>query len=112
MTGDPQAAIAALEERKQRFPDNQPDAVERELALAREAAGRPTGPPRGRGAAQLAQRGECEHGLGGVLALIALAAAAARERLVHVLHREHAERARHAGRSCTSWIPRAASAQT
>ena len=39
MTGDPQAAIAALEERKQRFPGDQPDAVERELALAREAAG-------------------------------------------------------------------------
>ena len=39
MTGDPEGAIAALEERKQRFPDDQPDAVERELALAREAAG-------------------------------------------------------------------------
>ena len=39
MTGDPEGAIAALEERKQRFPDNQPEAVERELALAREAAG-------------------------------------------------------------------------
>ncbi len=39
MTGDPEGAIAALEERKSRFPDDQPDAVERELALAREAAG-------------------------------------------------------------------------
>ena len=39
LTGDPQGAINALEERKQRFPDNQPGAVERELALAREAAG-------------------------------------------------------------------------
>ena len=39
LTGNPQAAIAALEERKQRFPGNQPDAVEQELALAREAAG-------------------------------------------------------------------------
>jgi serine/threonine-protein kinase len=39
LTGDPDAAIAALEERKQRFPDNQPGAVEQELALAREAAG-------------------------------------------------------------------------
>jgi serine/threonine-protein kinase len=39
MTGNPQAAIAALEERKQRFPDNQPGAVEAELARARAAAG-------------------------------------------------------------------------
>jgi hypothetical protein len=39
LTGNPDGAIAALEERKQRFPDNQPDAVEQELALAREAAG-------------------------------------------------------------------------
>jgi hypothetical protein len=39
LTGNPQAAIAALEERKARFPDNQPGAVEQELALAREAAG-------------------------------------------------------------------------
>jgi serine/threonine-protein kinase len=39
LTGNPQAAIAALEERQQRFPDNQPAAVEQELALAREAAG-------------------------------------------------------------------------
>ena len=39
LTGNPEAAIAALEERKARFPDNQPDAVEKELALAREAAG-------------------------------------------------------------------------
>jgi len=39
LTGNPTAAIAALEERKQRFPGNQPDAVEQELALAREAAG-------------------------------------------------------------------------
>jgi serine/threonine protein kinase len=38
MTGDPEAAIAALEERKQRFPDNQPAAVEEELARARKAA--------------------------------------------------------------------------
>ena len=39
LTGNPQAAIAALEERKQRFPGNQPAAVEQELQLAREAAG-------------------------------------------------------------------------
>jgi serine/threonine protein kinase len=39
LTGNPTAAIAALEERKQRFPGNQPGAVEQELALAREAAG-------------------------------------------------------------------------
>jgi serine/threonine-protein kinase len=39
LTGNPAGAIAALEERKQRFPDNQPGAVEQELALAREAAG-------------------------------------------------------------------------
>jgi serine/threonine-protein kinase len=39
MTGDPQGAIAALEERKARFPDNQPGAVEAELARARAAAG-------------------------------------------------------------------------
>jgi tetratricopeptide (TPR) repeat protein len=39
LTGDPNGAIAALEERKQRFPDNQPGAVEEELALARQAAG-------------------------------------------------------------------------
>ncbi len=39
LTGDPNGAIAALEERKQRFPGNQPGAVEEELALARQAAG-------------------------------------------------------------------------
>ena len=39
LTGDPQGAIAALEERKQRFPGDQPAAVEKELALARQAAG-------------------------------------------------------------------------
>jgi serine/threonine protein kinase len=39
MTGDPEGAIAALEERKRRFPDNQPGAVEKELQRAREAAG-------------------------------------------------------------------------
>jgi eukaryotic-like serine/threonine-protein kinase len=39
LTGNPTAAIAALEERKQRFPGNQPGDVEKELALAREAAG-------------------------------------------------------------------------
>ena len=38
-TGDPGGAIAALEERKQRFPDNQPGAVEKLLAAARKAAG-------------------------------------------------------------------------
>jgi cell division septation protein DedD/predicted Ser/Thr protein kinase len=40
LTGNPTAAIAALEERKQRFPGNQPGAVEQELALARAAAER------------------------------------------------------------------------
>ncbi len=39
ITGDPAGAIAALEERKQRFPRDQVKAVERELALARKAAG-------------------------------------------------------------------------
>ena len=39
LTGNPTAAIAALEQRKARFPDNQPAEVEKELALAREAAG-------------------------------------------------------------------------
>ena len=39
LTGDPQGAIAALKERKRRFPGNQPAAVEQELALARQAAG-------------------------------------------------------------------------
>ena len=32
LSGDPQGAIAALEERQQRFPDNQPGAVAQELA--------------------------------------------------------------------------------
>jgi eukaryotic-like serine/threonine-protein kinase len=39
LTGDPEGAIAALEERKRRFPDNQPGTVEQELQRAREAAG-------------------------------------------------------------------------
>jgi hypothetical protein len=39
MTGNPEGAIAALEERKRRFPDNQPGAVEEELLRARAAAG-------------------------------------------------------------------------
>jgi serine/threonine-protein kinase len=39
LTGDPNGAIAVLEERKQRFPDNQPEAVEAELARARRDAG-------------------------------------------------------------------------
>jgi serine/threonine-protein kinase len=39
LTGDPQGAIAALEERKQRFPGDQAATVERELQLARQAAG-------------------------------------------------------------------------
>ncbi len=39
MTGDPEGAIAALEERQQRFPDDQPAAVEQELQRARAAAG-------------------------------------------------------------------------
>ena len=39
LTGDPQGAIAALEERQQRFPDNQPGAVAQELARARADAG-------------------------------------------------------------------------
>jgi len=38
LTGDPTAAIAALEERKQRFPGNQPGVVEQELQRARDAA--------------------------------------------------------------------------
>ena len=39
MTGDPERAIAVLEERKQRFPDDQPAAVEAELQRARAAVG-------------------------------------------------------------------------
>jgi Tetratricopeptide repeat len=39
LTGNPAGAIAALEERMQRFPDNQPGAVQAELERAREAAG-------------------------------------------------------------------------
>jgi tetratricopeptide (TPR) repeat protein len=39
MTGDPAGAIAALEERMRRFPDNQPGTVRQELERAREAAG-------------------------------------------------------------------------
>ena len=39
LTGDPNQAIQVLEERKQRFPGNQPAAVEKELALAKQAAG-------------------------------------------------------------------------
>ena len=39
MTGDPERAIQVLEERKARFPGDQADAVERELRLARDAAG-------------------------------------------------------------------------
>jgi serine/threonine-protein kinase len=38
LTGDPESAIAALEERKQRFPGDQPQAVNAELKLARQAA--------------------------------------------------------------------------
>jgi eukaryotic-like serine/threonine-protein kinase len=39
LTGDPDAAISVLEERKQRFPDDQPDAVDAELRRARADAG-------------------------------------------------------------------------
>jgi cytoskeletal protein RodZ len=39
LTGDPESAIAVLEERQQRFPDNQPDVVAAELEKARAAAG-------------------------------------------------------------------------
>ena len=39
LSGDPQGAIAALQERQQRFPDNQPGAVAQELARARADAG-------------------------------------------------------------------------
>ena len=63
--------------------------------------GRAPRPPRLTRAQRLSarpQRGEREHGLRGVLALVALAAAGARQRLLHVLDREHAERARDAGR--------------
>jgi eukaryotic-like serine/threonine-protein kinase len=38
LTGDPQSAIGVLEERKQRFPGDQPKAVNAELKLARQAA--------------------------------------------------------------------------
>jgi predicted Ser/Thr protein kinase len=39
LTGNPAGAIAALEERMQRFPDNQPGTIRQELERAREAAG-------------------------------------------------------------------------
>jgi hypothetical protein len=39
LTGNPAAAIAVLEERMRRFPDNQPGTVRQELERAREAAG-------------------------------------------------------------------------
>jgi serine/threonine-protein kinase len=39
MTGDPQGAIAALRQRQERFPDDQPDAVRAELRRARAAGG-------------------------------------------------------------------------
>jgi tetratricopeptide (TPR) repeat protein len=39
LTGNPAGAIAALEERMRRFPDNQPGTVREELERAREAAG-------------------------------------------------------------------------
>ena len=42
LTGDPASAVAVLEERIQRFPDNQPAAVQAELARARAAAGQGT----------------------------------------------------------------------
>jgi eukaryotic-like serine/threonine-protein kinase len=38
LTGDPEGAISVLEERKQRFPGDQPQAVNAELKLARQAA--------------------------------------------------------------------------
>jgi serine/threonine-protein kinase len=38
LTGDPERAIAALRERRQRFPADQPQAVNAELRLARQAA--------------------------------------------------------------------------
>ena len=58
------------------------------------------------------QRGQ--HRLDGVAAGVALGAAVhPLERLLHRVDGEHAEAARHARcRSCTCWIPRAASAQT
>jgi hypothetical protein len=37
MTGNPQQAIAVLHERRQRFPNDQPAAVAKEMALARQA---------------------------------------------------------------------------
>jgi hypothetical protein len=39
MTGNPQQAVAVLEERLQRFPDDQRAAVRAELRRARRAAG-------------------------------------------------------------------------
>ena len=42
LTGDPASAVAVLEERIQRFPDNQPGTVQAELQRARAAAGQGT----------------------------------------------------------------------
>jgi Tetratricopeptide repeat len=39
LTGDPASAVAVLQERMRRFPDNQPGVVAEELGRAREAAG-------------------------------------------------------------------------
>jgi hypothetical protein len=39
LTGNPQQAIAVLQERRQRFPNDQPAAVAKEMALAQQALG-------------------------------------------------------------------------
>ena len=52
LTGDPQSAIAVLQERQQRFPDDQPKVVAKELKAAQKAAGGKgdhRGPGRGEG---------------------------------------------------------------
>ena len=95
-TGEPATARSRRSRSaRQRFPDDQPDAVEQ--SCVQQARATPAAAAR-LSASRRAHRGQRQHGLRGVLALVALAAARPRERLLHGLDREHAERARHAGR--------------
>jgi tetratricopeptide (TPR) repeat protein len=49
LTGNPQQAIAVLQERKQRFPNDQPQAVAKEIALDQQALAGKSGKPDKRG---------------------------------------------------------------
>ena len=110
-----------LQERRQRFPNDQPAAVAKEIGAGAAGAARRQRRPGKRATSRRARPGHAaattksmrrryragaaspesdasaQHGLGGVRALVALAAAGAGERLLHVLDGQHAERARHAG---------------